>query len=90
MHTLLGRNKDHFGKDVFENNRNEWHTFWSTNEKKLSLLYLCIVLLLGTTLTVVENERFHRSVALIHTDEAASPSPLLNGSSMGFVMDPHL
>ena len=74
MHTLLDRNKDHFGKDVFENNCNERYTFWPTHEKKLPLLYLCAVMLLGTTLTAMENERFHSSVAFIHSKLRSSLS----------------
>ena len=30
------------------------------------MLYLCAVMLLGTTLTSMENERFHSAVSFIH------------------------
>jgi hypothetical protein len=48
--------------------------FWPTHEKKLPLLYLCAVMLLGTTLTAMENERFHSSVAFIHSKLRSSLS----------------
>ena len=63
---LLADKKDYFGDDVFENNCNEKYLFWPLHEKKLPMLYLCAVMLLGTTLTSMENERFHRAVSFIH------------------------
>ena len=74
MLTLLSGKRDYFGNDIFENNCNERYTFWPLHEKKLPLLYLCAVMLLGTTLTAMENERFHSAVSFIHSKLRSSLS----------------
>jgi len=74
MFTLLAGKRDYFGNDIFENNCSERYTFWPLHEKKLPLLYLCAVMLLGTTLTAMENERFHSAVSFIHSKLRSSLS----------------
>ena len=74
MSSLLAGKRDYFGNDIFENNCSERYTFWPLHEKKLPLLYLCAVMLLGTTLTAMENERFHSAVSFIHSKLRSSLS----------------
>ena len=71
----MEKNKDHFGKDVFDNEFClQRYKFWSSHAAQLPLLNLCAQMLLGTTLTAMENERFHSAAAFIHSKLRSSLS----------------
>jgi hypothetical protein len=72
MLTLLARKRDYFC--IFINNCSERYTFRPLHEKKLPLVYISSVILLGTTLTAMENERFHSAVSFIHSKLRSSLS----------------
>ena len=56
MRTNLEKNNDHFGKDVFDNEFClQRYKFWPSHAAQLLLLNLCAQMLLGTTLTAMEN-----------------------------------
>ena len=75
IRTTLEKNKDHFGKDVFDNEFClQRYKFWPSHAAQLPLLNLCAQMLLGTTLTAMENERFHSAASFIHSKLRSSLS----------------
>jgi len=75
LRDALDKNKDHFGKDVFDNEFCfKRYNFWSAHADRLPLLNLCAQMLLGTTLTAMEKERFHSAAAFIHSKLRSSLS----------------
>ena len=61
--------------DVFDNEFClQRYKFWPSHAAQLLLLNLCAQMLLGTTLTAMENERVHSAAAFIHSKLRSSLS----------------